>query len=376
MKHNLITTDSLTSLIKKIDKNIKNEFYPTLVFIYLSVEYDLELLVKKLKKYKFIVVGSSTVGEIYANNKLGVHTQEKSIVCMLTSLDTSAFKIKVKTLHSDRHFSFGQKIGKWVAKSFDNPALLTLTAGLSFNNESYINGLQEKIKFFVGAVAGDDRLLQKTYVFSNNKITSNGVLALAIDLDKIELITSRGFGWSGIGRERIVTKSEENIVYTIDDRPAVEFYNDYLNINPSDILYTGADYPMEVLLTNEQVVYRAPLRLNENGSLIFAGHVPSGSKVRIAAPMGEAVVEKVKLSIEKSLERKEGYEADLVLVFPCASRKQLLGSFSVNEIEVAYKTSKNKPLIGFYAYGEISSSSQSNAFHNQTFITTLLRERK
>ncbi len=375
MKNNLITTYSIEDLIEKIDRNIKEDFYPTLVFIYLSVEYDLEFLVEKLKEYKFIVVGSTTVGEIYADSSLGVGTKDKSIVCMLTNLNKLAFKIKVKSINDNSHVKFGKKIGKWVSKSFDNSALLTLTSGINFNHESYLNGLQKKIKFFFGAVAGDDRLLEKTYVFSNKKITSNGVLALAIDLDKIELITSRAFGWSGIGTQRIVTKSEENLVYTVDDKAAVEFYNDYLNINPSDVLNTGGDYPMEVLLQNGQVVYRAPLSLTSDGALVFAGHVPEGSKVRISAPIGDLLLDRVKMSLEKSMIKKESYQADLVLTFPCASHKELLGSFGVEKINVIYKTTKEKPLIGFYAYGEISSSSQSNAFHNQTLVTAQLREK-
>jgi len=376
MKHKLISTHSIDSLINEIDINIKKNFYPTLVFIYLSVAYDLELLLKKLKKYKFIVIGSTTVGEIYADAQKGVVTTNKSIVCILTNLNQSAFKIKVKSLNDDTHMKFGKNIGKWVSKSFSNSALLTLTSGLMFNNESYINGIQKKIKFFFGAVAGDDRIFNKTYIFSNKKIISNGVLALAIDLDKVELITSRGFGWSGIGTQRVVTKSDENLVYTIDDKSAVAFYNDYLNIKPSEVLTRGGDYPMEVLLENGQIVYRAPLSFNEDGSLLFAGHVPKGAKVRISAPIGELVVDKVKESIEKSLIKKESYTADLVLVFPCASRKELLGSFGVNEIKAVHEITKQSPLIGFYAYGEISSSSQSNAFHNQTFVTAQLREKR
>ena len=374
MKHNLIITYSIDTLIKKIDKNIKKNFYPTLVFIYLSVDYDLDLLVKKLKKYKFIVIGSTTVGEISADNILGVNTCDKSIACMLTNLNRSSFKIKLKSVKNDAYVNCGRKIGKWVSKSFVNTDLLTLTAGLSFNHESYLNGLQEKIKFFFGAVAGDDRALKNTYVFSNQKVIANGVLALAIDKDKIELIRSCAFGWSGIGTQRVVTKSNENLVYTIDDKIASEFYNDYLNINSSHVLNIHGDYPMEVLLPNGEIIYRTPLFFNKDGSLLFAGHIPKGAKVRIAAPMGESILDEVKVSIEKSLLQKESYKADLVLVFPCASHKAVLGSLGVEEIKVVYKATKRRPLIGFYAYGEISSS-QHNAFHNQTFLTIQLREK-
>jgi len=376
MEHKLIGVDSIDNLINEIDETIKQNFYPTLVFIYLSVEYDLERLLKKLKKYKFIVVGSTTVGEIYADDNYGIVMTDKKITCMLTNLNQYAFKIKMKKLKEDSPLDLGKKIGKWTNECFNNSALLTLTAGLTFDNESYINGLQKKIEFFFGAVAGDDRLLQGTYVFSNKKIISNGVLGLAIDREQIDIVASRGFGWSGIGTQSVVTKSDKNLVNTIDDKSAVEFYNNYLNIKPSEVLTKGADYPMEVLLENGQIVYRAPLSFNDDGSLLFAGHVPKGAKVRISAPIGEAVVDRVADSIRRSLLKKENYSADLVLLFPCTSHKELLGKFAINEIMVAYQITNQAPLIGFYAYGEISSSSQSNAFHNQTFVTIQFSERR
>lgn len=376
MKHNLINTFSIEDLIKEIDYNIEKSFTPTLAFVYLSVEYDIKYLVRKLEKYTFIIVGSTTVGEIYANDTLGVHIEEKSITCMLTNLDQLAFKIKLEETKNNLFLECGKKIGKWVSKSFSNSGLLTITSGLNFNNESYINGLQPNIECFFGAVAGDDRHFKGTYVFSNNKIVENGVLALAIDRDKIDIVTARGFGWSGIGTQRIVTKSNENLVYSIDDKPALDFYKDYLNIKIEDMPNMGADYPIEVLLKNGQIVYRAAIKINEDGSLLFAGHVPEGSKVRISAPIGQLVVDEVKMSIEESMIDKKDYTADLVLVFPCAAHKALLGSFSIDEIEAVYKTTNNSPLIGFYAYGEIASSGESNAFHNETFVTVQLREKK
>jgi len=376
MRHHLINVKSIDSLIDKIDHNIKNNFKPTLVFIFISVKYDLEYLVKKLKKYEFIVVGSTTVGEIYADNTHGVEIQERTITCMLTDLDKSAFKMKLKKIEGDSFFEFGEEVSLWVKNCFNNAGLLTITSGLFFNNESYLNGVQENIKSFFGAVAGDDRMFKETFVFSNKKIVSNGVLALAIDQDKIDIIIARAFGWSGIGTQRIVTKSYENMVYTIDDKPAIEFYQDYLNITIEDMPDMGMDYPLEVVLKNGQVVYRAVIMINDDGSLFFAGHVPEGAKVRFSAPIGELVIDEVRKSIYSHQGDKEKYKTDLTLIFPCTSHKALLGSFAINEIEAVHATTDKSPLIGFYAYGEIASSSGNNAFHNETFITVQLSEKR
>ena len=174
---------------------------------------------------------------------------------------------------------------------------------------------------------------------------------------------------------RIVTKSNLNIVYTIDDKPAVEFYKDYLNISSSDMPSIGVDYPMEVVLRNGQTVYRAALHINEDGSLLFAGHVEEHAKVRISAPIGREIINDVGKGIENSLAKVEGFQADFTLVFPCSSHKNVLGSYAIKEIEAVYSRTNQAPLVGFYAYGEIASSRCSNAFHNETFVTVQLREK-
>ncbi len=376
MQHKIINAFCVDALMEEIELSITKRFKPTLAFIYLSIEYDIEYLIKKLKKYSFIVVGSTTHGEVYADERLGAKSKEQSITCMLTNLDKSAFKIKLKKMKDESYVHYGKRVGKWASKQFNHAALLTITSGLEFDNESYINGLQKEIKLFFGAVAADDGHFKQTYVFSNKKILSKGVLALAIDRDKIEMLMGCGLGWKGIGIQYVVTKAKKNIVYTIDDKPALEFYKEYLQIDSSDMPMMGIDYPLEVLLQSGELIYRASIQINEDGSLLFAGHIPKGSKVRISTPVGIDVIDYVKNSILDSLSDKQEFKSDLTLVFPCVAHKNLLGKHVVKEIEMAYNQTGKAPLIGFYAYGEIASEPKGNALHNETFVTVQLREKQ
>jgi hypothetical protein len=375
MKHELISTYSIDLLIKGIDKSIHNGFLPTLAFIYVSVDHDIKYLVKQLSKYKFIIVGSSTAGEIYADKKNGVHTKEGSLTCMLTNLDSSAFALKLKKNKKNDFFNLGNKIGTWVNKKFSNASLLTITAGLDFDNESYLNGIKEEHEDIFGALAGDDRKFKETYIFSRNKMIKDGVLALAIDKDKIDILLSQGFGWSGIGIQRVVTKSEKNIVYTIDDKPAIEFYTEYLNITSNDMPSMGIDFPMEVISQEDEIVNRAVLDINDDGSLVCAGHVKEGSRVKISIPIGLKVIDHVIESIQNIVDRVKIENPDLTLLFPCTAHKNLLGTLGVNEIEAVFNITQNRPLIGFYAYGEFSSFYSSSAFHNETFIAIQMKEK-
>ncbi|CAA6798911.1 MAG: Unknown protein [uncultured Sulfurovum sp.] len=375
MQHKLINSTDVDVLIEEIDKSITKSFTPTLAFIYLSVKYDITYLVRMLDKYDFVIVGSTTSGEVYADDILGVNVRDKTITCMLLDLDKTSFYLKLKEKNKSSHRELGMRMAKWSQKKVNSPTVLTLTSGVEFNNESYIQGLQTKIRHLFGASAGDDQLFQRTHVFSGEKIISNGALVLVFDNAKVDIVSTRSFGWSGIGTQRIVTKSNQNIVYTIDDKPAVEFYKDYLNISSSDMPGIGVNYPMEVVLQNGQTIYRAALHINEDGSLLFAGHVEEHAKVRISAPIGEEIINYVGKGIEDSLAKVENFKADFTLIFPCTAHKNLLGSYAINEIEAVYAKTKEAPLIGFYAYGEIASSRDSNAFHNQTFVTVQLREK-
>jgi len=376
MNHKLISITNIDDLLQKMDEVIENEFIPTLAFVYASVDCQIPSLFTALQKYSFEIVGASTVGEIYASEEMGVKVKDYSIVCMLIDMDRRYFSLRIENIQEEKFYALGKSMGTWARSKFENPALLTLTSGLMFDNETFIEGIQTKVTHLFGAAAGDDRTYQGTYIFSNKKLSTNGAIVLAFDEDKIEIINTRGFGWSGIGTQRVVTSSVKNVVFTIDDKPAINFYKDYLNITANDMPDMGAFYPLEVMLSNGQIVYRAAIFINEeDGSLVFAGHVKEGSKVRISAPMGERVIEEVEKGIVKALEEDATFKADLTLIFPCAAHKKLLGSYGIQEIESVYHATQKAPLIGFYAYGEISSFTKNNAFHNETFVTVQLRER-
>jgi hypothetical protein len=68
-----------------------------------------------------------------------------------------------------------------------------------------------------GGMAGDDYTMTGTYVFTDERETDAGLIALVLDEDKISLHGMAISGWKPIGIFRTVTKSVDNLVYTIDD---------------------------------------------------------------------------------------------------------------------------------------------------------------
>ena len=377
MKSKIISAYSIEDLIEEIDAVVENGLNPTLAFIYTSVIYDVRKLEAELHKYKFLVFGATTVGEVFANEEFGVNEVEESIVCMLVDINPDAIALKLLSVDGDNYHQIGKDIGDWAKSNFEDSSIITATSGLMFDNDAYTQGiLSSGIVYAFGGAAGDDLILKDTFVFSNQNFTNHGVVALAIDNSKVDVVGARAFGWIGIGKEKIVTKAEKNIVYEIDNKPAIDFYKTYLQVTTIDMPQTGIEYPLEVIMRNGQVVYRAVLDINEeDGSLIFAGHVEEKSKVRISAPEGKGIIDHVENSLNKVIEENSNFEADIVLVFPCCSRKQVLGALTSREIEVAYGATK-APLIGCFVYGEIGAFPGGYGFHNETFVTALLKEKE
>ena len=73
-------------------------------------------------------------------------------------------------------------------------------------------------------MAGDGARFQETYVIVNDKPAQKNN-CLAVDFMESLSVQSGCFaGWSEFGAQRIITKSEGNVLYEIDGIPALDLY--------------------------------------------------------------------------------------------------------------------------------------------------------
>src|SRR5690606_19124773 len=128
---------------------------------------------------------------------------------------------------------------------------------------------------------GDDLALEAPLAFTNNNSSSNGLLALIIDEDNIDVRGIATCGWKPIGTTKTVTKSIGNIVYTIDDKPALDMVMKYLGVeidldsNKEVVTNISSYYPLQLERENMSPVIRTAMFANkEDRSLICAGNVP------------------------------------------------------------------------------------------------------
>jgi hypothetical protein len=186
-------------------------------------------------------------------------------------------------------------------------------------------------------------------------------------------------GWDSFGVERKVTSSKANILYSIDNQPALELYKSFLGENAQHLPSSGLLFPLSLRTKeDEQPVVRTILAVNEaDQSITFAGDLPEGSYVRLMKANTERLIQGAIKAAEITSKAMKTDHADLAILVSCVGRKLVLKQLVEEEVEGVYDLlGEGHYSTGFYSYGEISPFSDNAAceLHNQTMTLTVLSE--
>ena len=375
MKANNIYGENIDEIKSKFSKVTAPGFSPTLAIIFCSAMQDRKALTDFFNEKKVDVFGCTTAGEIIDNEVM-----EHTSVIML--LDMKKENYKIFNEESADTYKVSNDMAKFAKDTFTNPSIIVISGGLTIDAEQIIKGVQDfdnTIPLY-GGLAGDDLTMKASYVFSNAYESSNGLIGLVIDNDKVNVKGLATSGWDNIGIEKTITKSAGNIVYTIDNEPAVDVFVKFFQFtdsvdNRSEIIAMNfAQYPLQMKKENGNTVLRAPLMVDiDSRALIFAGGIPQGSKVKFSVPPGFDLIEKTAERVRKL--KSSIPDADAVLMFSCKARHLALGPMTSDEAE-KIREIWNKPLLGFFTYGEIGTAKDSTCdFHNETCSMVILEEK-
>jgi len=379
MKAKSIRGNSSEEIKAEINQAISEGFTPTLAIVFLSIKQDREEICKILEEKEIQIFGATTAGE-FIDGTIG----DGSTVIML--LDISPEKFKVIAIETgDRTTSeISEEVGRKGLEKFSNPAFIVASGGISTDGEKIVNGIEDIVgedAIIFGGLAGDDFSMSGTYAFTNNQYSINGLVVIILDADKVNVTGLATSGWQPVGTLRTITKSEGNVVYTIDDQPALDVVIKYMGVNKNldelkdVIINVGSEFPMQLQREGAEPVIRAPLFANkEDRSLVCAGSVPQGSKIKFSLPPDYNVINKV-VDECRELRDKEMSEAEAMIMFSCKARHLSLGPMVSDEIDQV-KEVWNTPLVGFFSYGEMGKATAGkHEFHNNTCSLVVLAEK-
>ena len=161
-----------------------------------------------------------------------------------------------------------------------------------------------------------------------------------------------------MGKPRYVTKSNGNIIYEIDGKPAVTIYKEYLAADLSllrrELKRISILYPLGIYLPGEEeYILRNIFSIETDGALVFHGNIPEGSLIRLMIGTKESCLGATQDAADEAKKGLAGKQANFVLVFNSVSRYILLGRQVNKELEIIKERfGEETPIAGIYTYGE------------------------
>lgn len=358
-------------------RNIQiNEFQPTLAILFGSVKCDLEKIPNLFNQFDIDIIGCSSSGEIYDEEVF-----ENGMSVLLMDINRDYYRINVTDCVDNDFLKTGNSIGKLGVSFCDSPSFLMFINMMS-DAENLIAGISEVVPNqpnIFGGMAGDDFQMIRTYTFTHRGIFDDAIVSLVFDENKVEMKGLALCGWEPIGTLNTVTEAEGSTIYSINDKPALEVFENYFgsfyeNKYEEETVALGvAQYPLQII-RGESTLMRAALKVNEEDkSIMMAGPVQKGDVFKFSVAPGFEIIEETISGFQEY--QKEQREADAIILVSCKARHLSLGPMVESEIK-GIQNIWNKPMIGFFSYGEIGVSQAGDClFYNETCSLVLIKEK-
>jgi hypothetical protein len=379
MKAKSIKGKTSEEIKSAIEQSMADGFRPTLAIVFLSVSQDRKAICKILDEKGIAIFGATTSGEF-----IDEVTEKGTVVMLLMDIKKDHFQIYLDEFPEKNYRETARGIAQKALNKYSNPAFLISASHLETDAEQLLFGFEDVVGNEVnvfGGMASDDYTFTEQFVFTNGKESNRGIVALALDENKMLIRGKATCGWKAVGTEKTVTKSEGNHVYTVDDIPVLDLtvkYGGLENVTPDNkdlLLEIAANLPLQLQREKGDPVMRPGLVVDWNDrSFYTSGSVPQGSKVRFSIPPDFDVMEKVIKGVEE-LKVNEMPEADALIVFSCAGRILAFGPLMNQEIE-GIKKVWNVPMAGMFSNAELARATGGNLeMHNITTCCVAIREK-
>lgn len=379
MKAKSIKGNSPEEIKEALVNAMSDGFTPTLAIALMSLHQDRDEVSKVLDDAGISIYGATTNGE-FIDEEIG----KDSIAIMLLDIKREYFTVMFDEYPEKNYREITQAMARKALEKYATPAFLIAGSNLETDAEQLLFGFEDIIGKQVnvyGAMAGDDFTFSEQYVFTNGRSSNRGIVTIALDESKIMIKGIATCGWKAMGTEKIVTKSEGNRIYTIENVPVLELTQKYSGIenlhkdNAMLMVEIATQFPLQLQREKGEPVMRPGLVVNwDDGSFICSGSIPQGAKVRFSLPPDLDVIDKVIDGIER-LKAKEMPEADAVIMFSCAGRLMSLGPLMGKEIE-GVKNVWKVPMVGMFSNSELARATDGNLeMHNLTTCCVALKEK-
>lgn len=262
-------------------------------------------------------------------------------------------------------------------------ACLSFAPAIDLNGEALVAAIRKGAGAraqLAGGLTGDDLTFDRMGVFVGEELRNDHVVLAGVFTRKPIGIAAR-HGYRPIGKQRIVTRAEGNVVVELDRRPALDVWLE-------DARRAGATLPDQPAAIERYLTLHQGLGIGDpSGRAPDAGElvvrtpfaVERDGRVRLASAIGEGLRVHVMQANRKELLRAStSAAADAVmrartkiagaLVLPCSGRLAVLDDEFTEECRLI-RDRIGAPIGGACVFGEIAKTDRDHdAFFNTTVV--------
>lgn len=324
------------------------------------------------------VVGCTTAGQIH-----GARVSDELVTLTAIAFDHTRVALVQSRIEG---VADSRAAGERLARALDPNGLrhlFVLSEGVKVNPSELVLGIDSALPNGVavsGGCAGDGNRLQTTHVWGDGPPMQSAVVGVGFYGERLQVGVTAIGGWRPFGPARLITRSEKNVVYEFDGRPALALYKRYLGKHADDLPSSGMMFPLE-LRTDEagRRVLRSPQSVDEaQQSITYAGNVPTGAHASFMFATIDDLIQGTFTSAKSSMERFGAQQPELSILVSCNGRRYVLKQRTEEEVEaVKEAVGHQSTLTGFYSYGEIAPAEGGgkSQLHNETMTITSFAER-
>jgi methyl-accepting chemotaxis protein len=262
---------------------------------------------------------------------------------------------------------------------FSHYACLVFAPGISTDGDALVAAVRKGLGAraqLAGGLTGDDMTFDRPRVFVRDELRDGHVVLAGLFTKKHVGISAR-HGWRPVGPVRTVTRAIGPKLFELDGRPALGVWLEDVR-NAGGALPTGRQELLvflanhyEMALTDSshanELVARAPWRLEDDGAVMLSGSIGEGRHVRLVHASRKDLLRAATNAASDAVIRA-GNQVAGALVFPCAGRIACLGDEFPDEPR-SIRERIAAPIGGACVFGEIARTERDiDAFFNTTAV--------
>ena len=230
----------------------------------------------------------------------------------------------------------GQKFQDAVRGRKHIAAILLFTAGMEFEIDQFLTFLLNENGGYEIPILGAQSGAQHPYIcgtFRDGEPDDRGIVAVVLYGKGLSVYYNYDMGWTPIGKEMKITGTDGRTrVTSIDGRPPVDIYREYLGVEPDEYFVENVrEFPF-ICRRGEHLVVRTPSGYDEEGGISFIARVNQGDTVQLSYGNPRRLLEKTRVYAESM----QAFGPQALFLVVCENRVRFLASQAASDV-AAYR---------------------------------------